>query len=81
MIKATGVDGEGKKIVIFGLSFENIERLKAGDPISIDLAEMGMEGRAYIFAGPDEAVMQAWLTPAFGPETKIYGHKDEAKDE
>jgi hypothetical protein len=49
MLKARSGDS-----LIFGLSEENLTRLKQGLPISIDLTEMGMKGRVLIFYGPTE---------------------------
>lgn len=72
MIKA--IAGNGKnRLLIFGLSAGNIERLKKGQPIDIDLTEMGLEGRAVIFAGETEATMAADLSEMIGPQTKVRG--------
>lgn len=69
MIKFKAGDKENP-IIGFGLSRRNIARLMKGDPIRIDLAEMGMAGTVLIFYGTDEQVMsdqlmdQGWITEA-----------------
>ena len=72
MIKALAKTDKGP-LMIFGLSRENIERLQKGQPIKIDLSEMGMEGHAMIFAGDTEATMAAELAELIGPDTKVSG--------
>lgn len=42
MIKATGVGPNGEPVVLLGLSGENVTRLIAGEPIRLDLAELGL---------------------------------------
>ena len=45
MIKAAGNTGDGKPLLLVGLSGENITRLVAGEPINItaaNMVEMGM---------------------------------------
>ena len=39
----------------FGISEENVNRLKAGQPIYIDLSEMGLSGEMLIFYKPTDA--------------------------
>jgi hypothetical protein len=63
MIKALCTDGS----VILGLSFNDLERLKRGEPIFIDLGDMGLPKREiYIFAGPTEDGMLDGLLRASG---------------
>lgn len=56
----------------FGLSFENLDRLRAGEPINIDLAEMGGSGTVLIFAGTTEAEMAHQLEDFIGPATTAH---------
>lgn len=42
MIKATGRTGDGRPLLVLGLSGENVTRLAAGEPIRFDLASVGM---------------------------------------
>ena len=44
----------GKNDLLFGLSEGNIRKLKKGEPIKIDLKEMGMEGTIFICYGKTE---------------------------
>jgi len=58
MLKATLTDGT----IVFGLSDENLKRLKAGMPILLNLADLGLESRrVLIFSGKTEADMTAEL--------------------
>ena len=45
MIKARGVHADGQPVVILGLSGENLTRLAADEPISFDLADLGLPSR------------------------------------
>lgn len=50
------------RAIIFGLTEENIKRLKDGKPIHVDLKEMGMPmGSLTIFYGPTEDIMETQL--------------------
>lgn len=42
MIKASGRTGDGRPLVILGLSGESMTRLMADEPIVLDLAELGL---------------------------------------
>jgi hypothetical protein len=64
MIKAKGEDEHGHPVLLFGLSGENLRRLRQGQPIKINLAEMGLAGYAVIFYGNTEAAMVAHLREA-----------------
>lgn len=60
MIKFTASIAAGRTLVGFGLSHENLDRLRANKPIRVDLAELGLLGpphEMFIFAGETEAVM------------------------
>lgn len=65
-------DGDGGPLYGFGLSEENLRRLRDGKPILINLAELGMEGRAVIFYGRTETDMVRDLKAAgyVTPETE-----------
>jgi hypothetical protein len=57
--------------LMFGLSDLNLERLKAGKPILIDLRELGFpQGQVVIFHGKTEADMKRELVELIGPDTK-----------
>jgi hypothetical protein len=42
VIKATGRTGDGRPLLILGLSGENVTRLTAGEPIRFDTASVGL---------------------------------------
>lgn len=65
MIKAHGVDGQGRPVLFLGLSHENLSRLVADEPIVVDPAELGVDGpRICIFAGKTEDDMVAHIKAA-----------------
>lgn len=72
MIKMIG-QGPNGSMVIFGLSHENLRRLKDGQPIKVNMAELGQEGEIIIFSGETEATMQAELANLIGPTTTVKG--------
>ncbi len=53
MIKAAGRGKKGN-LVILGLSDRNLEKLRAGLPILVDLNELGSTGELMIMWGPTE---------------------------
>ena len=57
MIKATGQDEDGKPVLLLGLSYRNLKRLQADEPIAFDASPYGYPGRIIIFAGPTEEAM------------------------
>jgi hypothetical protein len=64
MIKARAGD-----VVILGLSARNIELLKSGKPIDIDMQTLGLKGHTVIFYGDTEQQMQRELAEFIGPDT------------
>jgi len=67
MLKGVG-EQNGRKVLIFGLSYVNLERLKDGKPIQVFGEEMGIPYNVVIFAGETE---QAMAEVVAGPETII----------
>jgi hypothetical protein len=67
VIKARLVSADGRPILIFGLSDENIRRLQAGDPIKFELGDLGIQPSipVAIIAGRDEETMRAQLAEWF----------------
>lgn len=51
MIKATGKTGDGRPLVLLGLSGENVTRLMADEPIRLDLAELGLPPMVVVIVG------------------------------
>jgi hypothetical protein len=71
MIKAKAT-GKDKTIVILGLSHENLKRLKAKNPIHINLADIDIPGyEIFIFAGETEEKIAEEMKEFIGPDTKI----------
>ncbi len=57
MIKARGTAPDGGRMLVLGLSYENLGRLRAGQPIQFDAKPYGYDGEIVIFAGKTEAAM------------------------
>lgn len=73
MIKAMATGADGRSVLILGLSFENLNRLRANpgdDHIRIDGKEIGLPIDVVIFAGETEAHCAEALG-GIGPGTKI----------
>lgn len=43
MIKASGKTGDGRPFVLLGLSGENVTRIVAGEPIKLNLKDVGLD--------------------------------------
>jgi hypothetical protein len=71
MIKATA-HGNGRTIVLLGLSDMNIAKMREGKPIHIHGEEMGI-GKIdiCIITAKHEATLQGMLAPLIGPETVV----------
>lgn len=54
MLKIRMTTGDGKPLVLLGLTRQNIERLQAREPIVFELAEVGLEGHLGLLAGEDQ---------------------------
>ena len=54
MIRASGTAGDGRPVLIIGLSRRNCERLLEGDPIPFDAAPWGVDAHVVIVAGETE---------------------------
>lgn len=74
MIKfvATRKDGGGK-LVGLGIEEGNVERLREGKPIHLDLRDMGIEQpiEILIFYGKTFKDLEALVRPHVGPDTNI----------
>ncbi len=53
MIKAKA-EGPNGPVLLFGISEENVKRMMSGNPVAINLAEMGMHGQILIIYGKTE---------------------------
>lgn len=68
------IKGRSGRVVLFGLSRLNIERLQAGMPISFEGSEVNLpDVRFVIIAGETEPEMAQMLRDGgmVGPETKV----------
>lgn len=68
MIRAKMADKQGRPILMFGLSHENLRRMKdLGQPIRFDLAELGIQPSVsvVIFVGETEESMREELAEHF----------------
>jgi hypothetical protein len=75
VIKFNANDGKGGTVFGLGLDFTNLERLRKGEPISVDLAQLGGQGRVIIFAGETIAAMTEQIIDSgmVTADTKIRG--------
>lgn len=75
MIKAIAMGSDGRTLLVIGLSFGNLDRLRAevGDGfIKIDGKEIGLPIDVVIFAGETEAHCAQQLDGSIGPDTKVH---------
>ena len=71
MIKFSYTNKDGVTGYGFGLSERNVNLLKEGKPIVIDLAQMGGQGEIFIFYGKTEQAMALEIASYIGPDTKV----------
>ncbi|HEX3398826.1 MAG TPA: hypothetical protein VHT74_00725 [Acetobacteraceae bacterium] len=74
MIKATATKPDGRKLLILGLSFANLDRFRAepGDTmINIDGKDIGLPIDVMIFSGETEAHCETLIEAAIGPTTIV----------
>lgn len=63
MIKGTGQTGDGRPLLVLGLTGENITRLMADEPILINLADMDLpDTQIIIIAGKTDEDIAKKLT-------------------
>ena len=75
MIKASGTATDGRRWLFLGLSFDNLDRLRAGQPVRFPGETYGFSGEILIFAGETEATMTAALqegNPGLQPQADPY---------
>jgi hypothetical protein len=85
VINFTGTSTDGRTFLSVGLSHENLRRLKADQPIRIDLTKLGIvvpPHEVVIFAGETEAIMtdRLYAHGAIGPDTITHGVEGEGGD-
>ena len=75
MLKAMATDGTGRKILVIGLSFGNLDKFRAepGDTfIRIIGRELGLPIDIMLISGETEAHMAETLAGGIGPDTKVH---------
>jgi hypothetical protein len=85
MIKfVAGGAAVGKTLIGLGISGENVERLKKGAPISIDVMSMGLSEFAgyelLIFYGETEEKLAELVSPYIGPSSIVHFGKRSSDD-
>jgi len=83
MLRGAYNGDDGRRHFLFGLSDGNLERLRNGQPILIDLGELGgRDGTVLIFTGRTEEKMVDMLRQRglIGPETRIRDEKGGLRD-
>lgn len=64
MIRASGRTGDGRPLLVLGLSSENWGRLLAGEPIAFDARPLGVKCQVVIVGGRTEDAITADLERA-----------------
>jgi hypothetical protein len=75
VIKATATQPNGRRLLMIGLSFGNLDKFRAepGDTyIKINGKDMNLPFDVLIFSGETEAHMQSKMAGNIGPNTKIH---------
>ena len=75
MLKAMATDGTGRKILVIGLSFGNLDKFRAepGDTfIRIIGRELGLPIDIMLMSGETEAHMAETIAGGIGPKTKVH---------
>jgi hypothetical protein len=74
MIKAVAYDKNGRAILVIGLSFGNLDKLRAhpaDDHIRILGEEIGLPVDVMLFADETEAHLAETIKDMIGPKTKV----------
>ena len=76
MVKARATLPDGRVLIVMGLSDGNIDRLKQGEPIYFDPAQLKITpgtvvGAITVFYGRDEAELARTLKTLIGPKTEV----------
>jgi hypothetical protein len=76
MVKAKATLADGRTLLVLGISEANVERLKAGDPIYFDAAQLRIApgeplGHVTVFYGKDEAELARTIRTLIGPATEV----------
>lgn len=64
---------ENETRIGLGIEAENVRRLQAGQPIAVDMTELGYPGlKLMIFYGRDMGDLYKQVEPLIGPDTQIH---------
>jgi hypothetical protein len=80
VIKAKVTTDDGKNLLVFGISAENVKHLQQGYPIQINLTEMGLAGEMMIFYGETTGDLIKSINPYVGGETIVKDRIDDDPD-
>ncbi len=73
MIKVLGKKPDGTRLVIVGITNNNVRRMKKGQPLHVDLAELGIEKLEMgLHLRPTMKELEADFAPYIGINTKIH---------
>lgn len=75
MLKAIATSSGGKKVLVIGLTFKDLELMRAhpmDDHIRIEGAEIGLAVDVMMFVGPDDAARASAVGGGIGPNTRVH---------
>lgn len=73
------LSGKNKPSFGFGISAENVDLLKQGKPIVIDMTEMGLNAEIMIFYGETTGDLIKLVQPYIDSQTKIHDYLEDAE--
>jgi hypothetical protein len=79
MIKLSGVQGDGRPIIILGLSEMNVTKLREKMPIHINADELGFPGEIVIILGDTEDSLAKELHELISERTRVADHRGEKR--
>jgi len=76
MVKAKAMLPDGRALIVLGLSEGNITRLRRGQPIYVDPAQLKIQpgttiGAITIFLAADEGELTRTMKTLIGPQTEV----------
>jgi len=85
LVKAVARLSDGSCLLVLGISQGNVDRLRAGDPIYVDVTALKVPATATIskvtiFYGATEAELARTVRTLIGPETTVFTIPRGSKD-
>lgn len=73
MIRANAVGRDGKQVLILGLTGENLDRLRAGQPVHVEAGSVhpDVQVGVILLAGETEHQMMNDMRALIGPQTRM----------